>query len=229
MAEDTARALVVDDDRQMAEIIAFALRDHGMDTALAHDADSAWDLLRDGSFDLLVLDAMLPGGAAEALLTRVTAAVGTTVLLLTAPGQADDGLGEVENCLTKPVNPRELAARAHGIVCGTGAEQDGLVVNGPLRIEPDTGLVAVGDRRIALTDNELRLLTALAQRTGEVVGWPELLRSVWGTDSTVGGREMVKTAVYRLRGRLGRAPDGSELIRTVRGRGYLVPHLTDRC
>lgn len=229
MAEGTARALVVDDDRQIAEMIAFALRAHGMDTALAYDADSAWELVRDGSFDLLVLDAMLPGEAAAGLYARVSAsAVDTPVLLLVAPGHADGVLAEVKDRLTKPVNPRELAARAQGIVSRVGDGDGGVVVNGPLRIEPATGLVAVGGRRVALTDSELRLLTALVQRTGEVVGWPELLHAVWGTESSVGGREMVKTAVYRLRARLGVAPGGSELIQTVRGHGYLVPHLTDR-
>ena len=72
-----------------------------------------------------------------------------------------------------------------------------------------------------VSDVELRLLTALARHKGEVVTWSTLLNEVWFTESGSGGREMIKTTVYRLRQRLD--TEGRPLIVTVRGMGYLMP------
>ena len=102
-----------------------------------------------------------------------------------------------------------------------GGAGDGLLVNGPLVIDTVRRRATWDGRVLHVSDVELRLLTALARHKGEVVTWSTLLNEVWFTESGSGGREMIKTTVYRLRQRLD--TEGRPLIVTVRGMGYLMP------
>ena len=230
MGDETPRVLVVDDERQMLSIVAFALETQGFEAVTAHSAEEAWTNLRQGRFDLLVLDVTLPGASGVELCRRVRSTSEVPVMMLTARTTEDDRikglLAGADDYVTKPFSPRELALRAQAIVRRTGrarSEREA-VVNGPLVIEMDRRRARVGDEVLRLTDVELRLLTALARRPGQVVEWSELLNEVWYTGEHAGGREMIKTTVYRLRQHLG---PGREWVSAVRGSGYLMPVLEE--
>lgn len=231
MAEDSARALVVDDERQMASIVSFALETRGFQCLTAASAEQAWRVLDRERVDLVILDVMLPGATGIELCRRIRTRSDVPVLLLSARGDEEDRveglLAGADDYVTKPFSPRELVLRAEGLVRRGRARggADELLTNGPLVVDVPRRAVTLADRQVRLGDVELRLLAALMRRAGQVVPWRDLLNEVWATAETVGGRDMLKTAVHRLRSSLGHA--GEPLIVTVRGTGYLMPRLEE--
>ena len=115
---------------------------------------------------------------------------------------------------------RDRLRRTRGRRLSTAA-----LTNGPLVIDQARRTAHLDGVLLALSDVEFRLLTVLARHTGEVVGWRTILNEVWSTAETMGGRDMIKTTVYRLRQQLG--PAAERLIVTVRGSGYLMPRQED--
>lgn len=230
MTDDVLRALVVDDEAQMVSIVAFALESQGFKAVEARSAEQAWRILSESSVDLVVLDVMLPGASGVHLCERIRSTSDVPVILLTARDQEDDRLkgllAGADDYVTKPFSPRELALRAAAVVRrtrGCRGAAAGILINGPLRVDPGRRAARLSGRDLHLSDVEFKLLTALARRAGEVVGWRTLLNEVWATGEVGGGRDMIKTAIYRLRQQLGQGAD--ELILTERGVGYLMPRL----
>lgn len=223
-------ALVVDDERQMLDIVSFALETQGFTTVQVGDAEQAWAMFERNDFDVLILDVMLPRASGVTLCRRVRRVSDVPIILLTAKGEAADRVAGLEagadDYVVKPFHPRELALRAQAIVRRYRERAaDSRIVNGDLVIDPRTATVTRAGEKVALSQSEFHLLMALASRLDEDVSWSHLLLEVWGTDSLLGGREMVKTAIYRLRGRLGRPSADADYIVTVRGRGYRMPRL----
>lgn len=221
-------ALVVDDQVQMVSIVTFALETQGFECLEARSAEQAWDLYTSRHVDIVILDVMLPGASGLALCERLRAVGSTPVILLTAKNSTDDRIrgltAGADDYLTKPFSPRELALRAQAVCRRTlTPDADTVVRNGPLVIDTIRRHATWHGRELRTSDVELRLLTTLARHRGEIVTWTSLLNEVWFTEADVGGREMIKTAVYRLRQRLD--TDGQPLVVTVRGRGYLMPDL----
>ena len=227
MTEQRPHVLVVDDERQMVSIVGFALETQGFTTSSARSAEEAWRMFGAESFDLVVLDVMLPGASGVRLCERIRTVSDVPVILLTARGEESDRLAGLlagaDDYVTKPFSPRELALRAAAIVRRTKgrAQRSEVLVNGTLTIDPAQRTAHLHGRALRLSDVELRLLTALMRHQGEVVSWRVLLNEVWATDEAVGARDMIKTAVYRLRQHLG--PEADDLIVSIRGTGYLMP------
>lgn len=220
-------ALVVDDEPQMRAIITFALETQGFECLEAGDAAAAWHVVEHRPLDLVVLDVMMPGEDGLALCRRVRAGGhDVPVILLTAKGEVRhrvDGLeAGADDYLTKPFSPRELALRAQAVVRRNRAHQQrpASLVVGALEIDLATMRAVDAGEPLQLSTTEMRLLVALATRLGEPVPWRELVREVWAADGDEGGREMLKTAVYRLRARLETDPSRPERILTARGVGY---------
>ncbi|MDN5570258.1 MAG: response regulator transcription factor [Propionibacteriaceae bacterium] len=231
MTELKPRALVVDDEAQMVSIVEFALETQGFATVGARSAEEAWRQLGALEFDLVVLDVMLPGASGVQLCERIRTTSDIPVILLTARGEEQDRLrglmAGADDYVTKPFSPRELALRASAVVRRTrGRRSDTTrLSNGPLTVDQARRQALLDGRVLRLSDVELRLLTVLTRHAGEVVDWRTLLNEVWATAETAGGRDMLKTAIYRLRQQLG--PAGEDLIHTVRGAGYLMPARPD--
>ncbi|WP_313022486.1 response regulator transcription factor [Mobilicoccus sp.] len=222
-------ALVVDDERQMVAIVEFALSTQGFTCVTAGTAEAAWTLIRDRHLDLVVLDRMLPGASGEHLCRRIRTVSDVPVLMLTAKGTENDRvdgfLAGADDYVTKPFSPRELALRAQALVRRTRARAPEVLRNGPLVIDVQARTTTWAGRTLRLSEVEQRLLTVLARRAGSVVTWRDLLNEVWFTEETAGGHDMIKTTVYRLRRHLGE--EGERLVLTVRGTGYLMPHLAE--
>ena len=152
------------------------------------------------------------------------------MILLTARGDEDDRLrGLVAGATTTSPNRshRESWPCVRWPCCGApgSAVSTAALTNGPLVIDQARRTAHLDGVLLALSDVEFRLLTVLARHTGEVVGWRTILNEVWSTAETMGGRDMIKTTVYRLRQQLG--PAAERLIVTVRGSGYLMPRQED--
>ncbi|GAB47352.1 response regulator transcription factor [Mobilicoccus pelagius] len=228
--EPTPVALVVDDERQMVAIVEFALQTQGFDCVTAGSAEAAWHVLTSRHVDLVVLDRMLPGASGEDLCRRIRSVSDVPVLMLTAKGTENDRvdgfLAGADDYVTKPFSPRELALRAQALLRRTRSRaQTEALRNGPLVVDVPARTATWEGRALRLSDVEQRLLTVLARHAGSVVTWRDLLNEVWFTAETAGGRDMIKTTVYRLRQHLGSG--GERLIVTVRGTGYLMPRLDE--
>lgn len=226
-------ALIVDDEKQMLEIVSFALETQGFNTTTATDAARAIELFQSRNFEILILDVMLPEFSGIWLCEQVRRVSNVPIIMLTAKGEIADRVAGLEagadDYVVKPFHPRELALRAQAIVRRSRENQkteiirlDGLV------IDPKNGTVLLRGNRLSLSQSEFRLLMTLALRVGEITDVEYLLREVWGAESLVGGKEMVKTAIYRLRIKLEDSLTNPQFIQTVRGQGYRMARRTPR-
>ena len=219
---DKGTVLVVDDEVQMLDIVSFALETQGFGTVCERDAERGWASYQQHRFVLAVLDVMLPRSSGIDLCRRIRAAGQLPIILLTARGETKDRIAGLEagadDYVTKPFHPRELALRVEAIVRRSGSGGDSLEL-GDLRFAGDE--VLVGERVLRLSTTELRILRALAAQPGHTVGSADLTLQGWRVLEGPGTREMLKTAVYRLRMHL-RDAGSQYTVTAVRGVGYAL-------
>ncbi|HNQ87365.1 MAG TPA: response regulator transcription factor [Verrucomicrobiota bacterium] len=219
------KILVVDDEPDAVELVAFNLRQAGFEVATAADGAEALKKARAWIPDLVVLDVMLPeldGFEVCKLLRRDPATAGVAILMLTAKAEELDRVLGLElgadDYLTKPFSPRELVLRIRNILARRQSAPPARerLVFGPLAIDVPHHRVTWHGHDIDLTATEFRLLTVLANRAGRVQSRDQLLRDVWHYDSLIDTRT-VDTHMRRLREKLGPA---AKHLDTVRGVGY---------
>jgi len=217
--------LIIEDEKDLAELVAFNLEKEGYRPLLAADGISGLEMARAGSPDLILLDLMLPGLPGTEL-CKILKNSGTTaripVIMLTARGEEIDRVVGFEvgadDYVVKPFSTRELLLRVKAVLRrarpeATGAES---ITIGAITIDTGSHTVTVAGKRAELTSIEFKLLLNLAGRPGRMQSREQLLKEVWGY-SYAGDTRTVDTHVTRLRTKLGEA---GELIRTVRGFGY---------
>ncbi|MGO1591109.1 MAG: response regulator transcription factor [Ancrocorticia sp.] len=220
--------LVVDDEPQMVSIVTFAFETNDFDAMSATNGHQAWELLQHHAVDIVILDVMLPDMTGFELTQRIRAGGDDVpIILLTALANEKDRIRGLEagadDYVSKPFSPRELALRAQAVLRRTmGGTQgaDDVVVCGQLRLELRSERAWWNGQRIDLGATEFRVLATLAEHEGEIVGPKQLLNEAWATSATVGGREMIKTAVYRLRKHLEQVGGDPAMVNAVRGKGY---------
>lgn len=226
--ENRERVLVIDDEAQMRSIVTFALETQGFTTASASNATAAWELINHEDFSLVILDIMLPDTSGITLCQRIRAQTKIPVILLTALGEEDDRVLGLEagadDYVTKPFSPRELALRAVAVLRRYRLGDEGIesLRAGHLEMDPQTYRATWNNQRLDLSQIESRLLLSLLRHKGQVVSPHTLLNEVWGTTMFVGGKEVVKTTVYRLRRALRNATGRNDLIQNIRSEGYLL-------
>ena len=218
--------LVVDDERNIVELLRLYLEKEGWSVVTAGDGEEALALHKRHEPDLVVLDLMLPRLDGLEVCRELRRRGDTPVLMLTARADDVDAIVGLElgadDYVTKPFNPRALVARIKAILRRTDATTRGArpVEVGELRIDPRRREATIGERRLELRAREFDLLFALARDAGLVLTRDALLEDVWGTDFP-GETRTVDVHVAEVRKKL--APDGPS-IETVRGHGYrLLP------
>lgn len=222
------RILVVDDEPEAVELIAFNLRQAGYSVSSAADGAEALQKARAQLPDLVVLDVMLPemdGFEVCKLLRREPDTARIPVIMLTAKAaEVDRVLGlelGADDYVVKPFSPRELLLRVRKLLAraqpetGSREARESLRV-GHLLIDEPRHLVSWRGQRIELTAIQFKLLLTLARRAGRVQSRDTLLRDVWAYDSLIDTRT-VDTHMQRLREKLGPA---AKHLDTVRGVGY---------
>jgi two-component system phosphate regulon response regulator PhoB len=220
--------LVVEDEADLQQILAYNLRQAGHEVVTASQGEAALTLVRQRIPDLIVLDLMLPGGISGTDVCRAVKNDPTSrhvaVLMLTAKGSEIDRVVGFElgadDYVVKPFSVRELALRIQAILrrpqAGTDNSTTRAVEFGKLRIDRDAHRVWVAGDEAPLTALEFRLLCLLFDRRDRVQSRAALLDDVWGVSSELETRT-VDTHVKRLREKLGAA---GSYIETVRGVGY---------
>jgi DNA-binding response OmpR family regulator len=215
--------LVVEDEPSMADLLQTALSEEGHTVALAQDGQSALDLLRDGSFDLAVLDLMLPGISGLNVIRRVRAAGSRTpILVLTALDATADivrGLDEgADDYLTKPFPLDVLLARVRAVSRRGEIPQPVCFQFAGLSLNTSTREVIRDGRSISLTPREYSLLELLIRNRGRVVTRDRIVEAVWGFDADI--EENTLDAYIRLLRNKIETESAPRLIHTVRGVGY---------
>ncbi|AIY02732.1 hypothetical protein ART_3133 [Arthrobacter sp. PAMC 25486] len=217
-------AFVVDDEPAMLDIVTFALETQGFIHQSFRAAEACWSAMRHTVPDLVVLDVMLPGVSGITMCQRIKASTQIPVILLTAKGESADRIAGLEadadDYIVKPFHPRELALRAQRLVRRV-TDQGQAISAGAFELDPAGDSVCVDSVRVLLTPNEFKVMTALVSQPGKTLGFDRLLLAAWRETDRLGGRQMLKTAVYRLRHKLESAvPGAGECIESVRGFGY---------
>jgi DNA-binding response OmpR family regulator len=217
------RVLVVEDERRLAAAVRVGLQAEGFAVDLAHDGEDGLHLAREGGYDAVVLDIMLPRLSGYKVCERLRAEDNwVPILILSAKdGEYDqaDGLDlGADDYLTKPFSYVVLAARLRALLRRGAAPRPAVLRAGDLSLDPASRQVRRGDTGIELTPREFALLEYLIRRAGQVVPKAEILEHVWDAYDAA---ELNVVEVYAgyLRRKID-APFGRRALQTVRGAGY---------
>jgi DNA-binding response OmpR family regulator len=224
------RALVVDDEVPLANVVASYLEREHFEVSVAHNGQDAVSLAREIDPDVVVLDLALPGiDGVEACRQLRTFSDAYVVMLTARDTEMDTIIGlsvGADDYVTKPFSPRELVARIRAMLrrprtvsAATDADVVPDRVFGALRIDVAGREVFIDDEPITLTRTEFDVLAALSARPGVVLSRRQLLDAVW-TESWVGNEHLVDVHVGHLRRKLGDDPAAPRYVITVRGVGY---------
>ncbi len=214
--------MVVDDDQDLAEMLAIVLTGEGMEVDLVGRGDEVMEIFRATPPDLVLLDIMLPGIDGIEVCKQIRAESMIPIVMLTAKGETAEIIKGLEfgadDYIVKPFQPGELIARIKTRLRRIPSSTASLNL-GEVSIDFVAHEVKRGGRVITLTRLEFDLLAALAKEPGRVFTRDALLSEVWGYRQTADTR-LVNVHVQRLRSKIERDPDNPELVMTVRGVGY---------
>ena len=218
--------LVVEDDRDIAELVAHTLRKAGHEAEIASSGTAALARVRTAPPDLLVLDVMLPGMDGLMVCQALRADPATAaipIIMLTARAEEAERIEGLElgadDYVTKPFSPRELTARVAALLRRTqrpAAAPGSVLRHGPLSMDLDRHLVHADGTEVRLTAKEFLLLQYLVEHRGRVLSRDLLLSDVWGYQYT-GGTRTVDVHIRRLREKL---PFLADAIVTIKQFGY---------
>lgn len=224
--------LVVDDDQEIRNLVAQFLKRHGFRVDTAADGGAMFRMLEAGRFDLVVLDLMLPGEDGLSLCRRLRGESNLPVIMLTAMGEEADRIVGLEmgadDYLPKPFSPRELLARIRSVL-RRASLAPGDPVGGTESVFEFSGFVVDLARRelyrpggalLPLTDGEFDLLTAFVAHPRRILDRDQLLDLTKGRAAIPFDRS-VDVQLSRLRRKIEDDPKNPELIKTVRGGGYI--------
>ena len=221
------RLLLVEDDRTIVMGLVYSLTQEDMDVTPCYDAASALCAVREGSFDLVLLDLSLPDGNGYDICRAVREQGDTPVIFLTA---CDDEANVVmgldmgaDDYITKPFRLRELISRIRTVLRRAGnGDAEGDITLGDVVIHTRQAKVYRAGRDIPLTALEYRLLLSLVQSRGRVLSRSLLLEGIWDAAGNFVNDNTLSVYIKRLREKLGDDPDHPAYIRTVRGLGYSI-------
>jgi two-component system, OmpR family, response regulator MtrA len=216
--------LLVEDDASIREITTLGLEQAGFRVTASGDGREGLLRFRQGSFDLVVLDVMLPSLDGFEVCREIRRDSQTPIVMLTARTDLHDVVVGLElgadDYVTKPFELPELVARIKAVLRRSVAQPEDRVIDvDGLEIDPGAFTVKQGGQEVALTATEFRLLLELARRPGQVFTRELLLELVWNYDY-LGDSRLVDAAVQRLRAKIEDDPKQPKLIHTVRGVGY---------
>ena len=222
------RVLMIEDDEKLSRLTARYLENHGLMVERTFDGHAGVRAAARETFDVVLLDLMLPGLGGMEVCRELRARSHVPIVMLTARGEeADRVLGlesGADDYIAKPFSSRELLARIRAQVRrargGSGPAAEILSV-GPLRIDTLSRSVTLRGRTVNVTTYEFALLRALAERAGRVLTREQILDLARGTAEEAFDRS-IDVHVSRLRQKLESDPRHPLLLKTIRGRGYML-------
>ncbi len=224
MASDADHILIVDDDTRLRELLHKYLGERGFMVSAAEDAARARAKMASVTFDLIVLDLMMPGESGLQFARSLRRHSDVPILMLTAMSEQEDRIAGLEHgaddYLSKPFEPRELVLRIRSILRRVPRRQTAPEKAHLGEVVFDLGREELwrGRTRIPLTAAEGRLLKALAESPGTILGREELTERL----APGGGERTIDVQVNRLRRKIEPDPKLPRYLRTVRGEGYML-------
>ena len=220
------RVLLIDDDEALGALLHKYLAQFDFKLTAAATPDAGLRQLRADTYDVVVLDVMLPGTDGFSVLRRIRESSGVPVVMLTARGEVTDRVIGLESgaddYMPKPFEPRELVARLQAVLRRRGGgEPDDVVRAGALVLNAATRSATVAGSAIALTGAEFDLLLLLTRHRGRVLSRDRILDETRGADFDSYDRS-IDVMISRLRQKLGDDVKRPSFIRTVRGKGYVL-------
>jgi len=221
------KILIVDDEKNIVDILKFNLNKEGFETIEAYDGKQAMEMVERENPDLILLDIMLPEYDGFTVCKKIRQTMNTPIIMLTArEEEVDKVLGlelGADDYITKPFSPRELMARVKAnlrrMTEDVQKTQGEILRCGDLTIDINRYEIKRGDEIIELTLREFELVKFLAAQKGQIFSRESLLEKVWGYEY-YGDVRTVDVTVRRLREKLERMPSKPEYILTKRGVGY---------
>ena len=220
------KVLVVDDEKLIVKGIRFSLEQDGMEVDCAYDGEEALQKIRSNTYDIILLDIMLPKLTGFEVCQQVREFSATPIVMLTAKGEDMDKILGLEygadDYITKPFNILEVKARIKAIIRRTtpkDKEHRKVIESGDMRLDCESRRVYVAEREINLTAKEFELLELLSLNPGKVYSRESLLKLIWGADYP-GDVRTVDVHIRRLREKIEDSPSDHRYVLTKWGVGY---------
>jgi DNA-binding response OmpR family regulator len=218
------KALIVDDDRVLADVVAFTFRREGFEVIQAYDGPTAIRRWSEEHPDIVILDVNMPTMDGFTVCRHIRERSNTPIILLTVRGEEDDIVEGLEigadDYIVKPFSPRQLVARANAVLRRAGQTTISPILQvGELTFDSSQRRVTIGGGDpISLTPLEGRLLDYLMANAGHVLTTDAIIDHVWGPGG--GDRDMLRQLVRRLRSKIETDPADPNYIKTIPGLGY---------
>ncbi|MGN7861392.1 response regulator [Microbacterium sp. 22303] len=221
------RILLVEDEPDLADPLAYLLRREGYEVEIAEDGPTALALFRESGADIVLLDLMLPGMPGTEVCRQIRTASAVPIIMLTAKDSEVDIVVGLElgadDYITKPYSSRELLARMRAVLRRVvQAEEDideRILEGGRVTVDIDRHTVAVDGEVINMPLKEFELLEVLMRNSGRVLTRGQLIDRVWGSDY-FGDTKTLDVHIKRIRSRIEQNPSEPVMLVTVRGLGY---------
>ena len=221
------RVLLVEDEPDLAEPLAYLLRREGYEVEIAEDGPDALVAFRDNGADIILLDLMLPGMSGTEVCRQIRTTSSVPIIMLTAKDSEVDIVVGLElgadDYVTKPYSSRELLARMKSVLrrfAKVDADLDErLLESGRVSLDIDRHTVAVNGQVINMPLKEFELLEVLMRNAGRVLTRGQLIDRVWGSDY-FGDTKTLDVHIKRIRSRIEANPSEPVALVTVRGLGY---------
>jgi len=222
----TPRILIVEDEAAIVDALTYSLRGEGFDVDAVGDGETALAAARDHSYDVMILDLMLPGISGVEVCRRVRSESAIPILMLTArTAEVDRVVGldaGADDYVPKPFSIPELISRVRAILRRRDLERGSALQRaGGLELDLERHVVRADGAAASLTPSEFRLLSYLAERAGRACTRRELMQHLWDS-SYIGDERAVDVHVANLRRKIERDPQQPSRLVTIRGTGYML-------
>jgi len=221
------RILLVEDEPDLADPLAYLLRREGYEVEIAEDGPTALALFRESGADIVLLDLMLPGMPGTEVCRQIRTTSAVPIIMLTAKDSEVDIVVGLElgadDYITKPYSSRELLARMRAVLRRVVQAEDDvderILEGGRVTVDIDRHTVAVDGAVINMPLKEFELLEVLMRNSGRVLTRGQLIDRVWGSDY-FGDTKTLDVHIKRIRSRIEQNPSEPVMLVTVRGLGY---------
>ena len=225
------RILVVDDEKEITDLVALYLEGEGFQVQKCYTGTDGLGLVESEVFDLAVLDIMLPGVSGLTICRKIREKHNYPVIMLTAKGEETDKITGLtlgaDDYITKPFLPLELVARVKAQLrrytrYNTGAQKEEVLSVSGLVLNIKTHECFLNERSLSLTPTEFSILRILVQRKGEVVSAEELFHQIWEEEYYTKNNNTITVHIRHLREKMGDSFENPKYIKTVWGCGYKI-------